>query len=118
MNDPLFSHTFSVFGKEVLLVITIWKIIGYTSTCMFAGRWVVQFWASARSRKPTFPTIFWIMSLVGNIGLLAYFIFGKTDSVGILSNLFPSFIAGYNLYLDIRHRGLIHNRDETVSKNT
>ena len=35
--------------------------------------------------------------------LLSYFMFGKNDSVGILSNLFPSFISGYNLYLDIRH---------------
>jgi lipid-A-disaccharide synthase-like uncharacterized protein len=33
--------------------------------------------------------------------LLAYFIFGKNDSVGILSHLFPLLIALYNLRLDI-----------------
>jgi lipid-A-disaccharide synthase-like uncharacterized protein len=42
------------------------------------------------------------MSVTGSLLLLAYFVFGKTDSVGILSNLFPALIAGYNLYLDIR----------------
>lgn len=104
MNDPIISHTFHVLGKDFLFVLTIWKIIGYTSMFMFAGRWFVQMWASMRSSKPTFPTLFWIMSLTGSIGLLAYFTFGKMDSVGILSNMFPSGIAAYNLYLDLRHK--------------
>ena len=43
-----------------------------------------------------------VMSVTGSILLLAYFIFGKNDSVGILSNLFPMLIAAYNLYLDFR----------------
>jgi lipid-A-disaccharide synthase-like uncharacterized protein len=41
------------------------------------------------------------MSTSGSVLLLLYFIFGKNDSVGILSNLFPLFIALYNLRLDI-----------------
>jgi lipid-A-disaccharide synthase-like uncharacterized protein len=40
--------------------------------------------------------------VTGSLLLLAYFTFGKNDSVGILSNLFPALIAGYNLYLDLR----------------
>jgi lipid-A-disaccharide synthase-like uncharacterized protein len=43
------------------------------------------------------------MSALGSILLLSYFIFGKNDSVGILSNLFPLFVARYNLYLEERH---------------
>jgi lipid-A-disaccharide synthase-like uncharacterized protein len=43
------------------------------------------------------------MSALGSVLLLAYFIFGKNDSVGILSNLFPLFVALYNLYLDFKH---------------
>jgi lipid-A-disaccharide synthase-like uncharacterized protein len=46
--------------------------------------------------------MFWYMSVTGSVLLLAYFTFGKNDSVGILSNLFPALIAGYNLYLDLR----------------
>jgi lipid-A-disaccharide synthase-like uncharacterized protein len=36
---------------------------------------------------------------------LSYFIFGKNDSVGVLQNLFPTFTAGYSLWLGIQHRG-------------
>jgi lipid-A-disaccharide synthase-like uncharacterized protein len=44
------------------------------------------------------------MSMSGSIFLLLYFIFGKNDSVGILSNLFPFAVAFYNLTLDYKHR--------------
>ncbi|MDL5052641.1 lipid-A-disaccharide synthase N-terminal domain-containing protein [Oscillatoria laete-virens NRMC-F 0139] len=59
------------------------------------------------------PRVFWIMSLCGSILLLSYFIFGKNDSVGILSNLFPSVIAIYNLYLDITHHKSLQAPDIT-----
>jgi lipid-A-disaccharide synthase-like uncharacterized protein len=44
------------------------------------------------------------MSLVGSAMLASYFIWGKNDSVGILSNLFPTSVAFYNLVMDIRHK--------------
>jgi lipid-A-disaccharide synthase-like uncharacterized protein len=46
--------------------------------------------------------MFWYMSVTGSLLLLAYFTWGKNDSVGVLSNLFPALIAAYNLYLDLR----------------
>jgi len=46
------------------------------------------------------PRLFWYMSMSGSLLLLTYFIFGKNDSVGVLSNLMPACIAAYNLYLD------------------
>lgn len=82
-----------------------WKIIGLTGALMFGGRWLVQFVASKRQGKPVIPRLFWYMSIVGSLMTLAYFIFGKNDSVGILQNLFPAFTACYSLWLDIRHRG-------------
>jgi lipid-A-disaccharide synthase-like uncharacterized protein len=61
--------------------------------------------ATRRAGKPTMPRLFWIMSVVGSALLLSYFIFGKNDSVGVLSNLFPAVVALYNLVLDVRaHR--------------
>jgi len=36
--------------------------------------------------------------------LLSYFTFGKNDSVGVLSNLFPAGVAAYNLVLDLKHK--------------
>jgi lipid-A-disaccharide synthase-like uncharacterized protein len=85
-------------------MVTPWKLIGYAGVLLFGGRWFVQLIASGLEKKPTFPRLFWYMSLVGSVCLLAYFTFGKNDSVGILSNLFPACVAGYNLFLDITHR--------------
>lgn len=81
------------------VTITPWKLIGYAGVAMFAGRWVVQLLASKQHQRVVMPLLFWIMSAAGSILLLAYFTFGKNDSVGILSNLFPLFVALYNLRL-------------------
>jgi lipid-A-disaccharide synthase-like uncharacterized protein len=97
MHGTIFEG--EVFGK--VLVVTPWKMIGYTGVFLFGGRWFVQLAASRRNKRVTMPRLFWIMSLTGSICLLAYFTLGKNDSVGILSNLLPSFVAAYNLYLDI-----------------
>ena len=96
---------------ETLIVIwgihvTGWKIIGYLGVMLFSGRWFVQMWASRRAGRPIVPRVFWLMSMSGSLMLLTYFIFGKNDSVGILSNLFPAGVAGYNLYLDVTHKGI------------
>lgn len=86
------------------LTITPWKLVGYLGVGLFAGRWFVQLYYSRKLRRPVVPTVFWLMSISGSVLLLAYFTFGKNDSVGILSNLFPAAVASYNLYLDMRHR--------------
>lgn len=99
MNETLIE--FAIWGKPV--VVTGWKLVGYAGVGIFAGRWFVQMAASHKAKKSTIPRLFWYMSLTGSVMLLCYFTFGKNDSVGILSNLFPSFIAAYNLYLDFGH---------------
>jgi lipid-A-disaccharide synthase-like uncharacterized protein len=94
--------TLPILNTVVLL--TPWKVVGYVGTFLFAGRWFVQMHASRKAGRPVIPLVYWLMSVVGSILLLSYFIFGKHDSVGILSNLFPSSVAGYNLYLELTHR--------------
>jgi lipid-A-disaccharide synthase-like uncharacterized protein len=86
------------------VTITPWKLVGYLGVALFAGRWFVQLYYSRKLRRPVVPTVFWVMSISGSLLLLSYFIFGKNDSVGILSNLFPAGVAGYNLYLDLKHK--------------
>lgn len=86
------------------LEITPWKLVGYVGVTLFAGRWFVQMWYSRSHGRPVVPTAFWMMSISGSLLLLAYFTLGKNDSVGILSNLFPAGVAGYNLYLDVKHK--------------
>jgi len=90
----------NVFG----VVVTPWKLIGYIGALMFTGRWFVQMIYSRVYRRSVVPRVFWYMSIAGSLLLLSYFIFGKNDSVGIISNLFPTFVAAYNLYLDYRRR--------------
>ncbi len=86
------------------LHMTPWKLIGLTGAAMFGARWVVQFVASRRARRPVIPRLFWYMSLAGSLMALSYFLFSsKQDAVGVLQNLLPAFTAAYSLYLDIRN---------------
>ena len=59
-----------------------------------------------RAGRPTIPRSFWIISLLGSAMVTSYFIWGKNDSVGILTNLLPAGVALYNLVLDIRTASL------------
>lgn len=86
------------------VTLTPWKLVGYLGVALFAGRWFVQLYYSRKLGKPVVPTVFWVMSISGSLLLLSYFTFGKNDSVGILSNLFPAGVAAYNLYLDLTNR--------------
>ena len=85
----------SMFSVEIL-----WLAIGFLGQGLFFGRWLVQWIVSERKAESRMPIAFWYLSLVGSLCLLSYFTFGKNDSVGVLSNLFPAFVAVYNLYLD------------------
>ena len=99
------------------LHMTPWKLIGLMGALMFGLRWVVQFLASRRARKPVIPRLFWYMSIVGSLMTLSYFLFSaKQDAVGVLQNLFPAFTAIYSLYLDIQNRGW--QRDKPVGHAT
>ncbi|MBC8128193.1 MAG: lipid-A-disaccharide synthase N-terminal domain-containing protein [Gloeobacteraceae cyanobacterium ES-bin-144] len=98
MNETIFQGI--LFGK--ILVITPCKIIGYVGVALFGTRWIVQMIASKKSGRVTMPTLFWLMSVVGSFCLLFYFSFGKNDSVGLLSNIFPAFVSCYNLVLDLK----------------
>ena len=98
MNQPL------VWLEWTGVHMSPWKLIGLTGALMFGGRWLVQFVASRRARRPVIPRLFWYMSLAGSLMALSYFLFSsKQDAVGVLQNLLPAFTAAYSLYLDIRH---------------
>ncbi|HJP98225.1 MAG TPA: lipid-A-disaccharide synthase N-terminal domain-containing protein [Rhodanobacteraceae bacterium] len=83
--------------------ITPWKAVGFLGAVMFASRWFVQFYATRKHKRVTMPLSFWVLSIGGSALVLAYFIFGKNDSVGIVQNVFPAFVAVYNLVVHLRH---------------
>jgi len=94
-----------VIGSPFGVTLTPWKLVGYLGLALFSCRWLVQLYSSRAEGRPTVPRAFWYMSVTGSLLMLGYFTFGKNDSIGILSNLFPMLIAGYNLYLDFRGSG-------------
>src|SRR5262245_23514021 len=99
----------SVIGTFFGVVLTPWKIVGYCGVFLFAGRWFVQMLATRKYGRPVVPRTFWVMSVSGSVLLLSYFVWGKNDSVGVLSNLFPAAVAIYNLVMDVKSGGLARN---------
>ena len=107
MNEPLFE----IFN----VIVTPWKLVGYLGVCLFAGRWVVQVFATRRHGRPAFPGLFWMMSIAGSALLLAYFVWGKNDSVGVMANLFPMGVALYNFAM---HRRALQPRKPPADQDS
>lgn len=80
----------------------LWKAIGLTGALLFGFRWVVQAVASRRAGRPVVPLSFWLMSATGSLLTLAYFIFYRGDSVGVLNTAPPFLLSLYNLWLLMR----------------
>jgi lipid-A-disaccharide synthase-like uncharacterized protein len=85
------------------IVVTPWKVVGFIGAFLFAARWLVQAMATRAAGKPTIPRSFWIISLMGSAMVTSYFIWGKNDSVGVLTNVLPATVAFYNLVMDIKN---------------
>ena len=94
--------------------VTPWKLIGYVGVFLFTARWFVQLYYTKKLKRVVMPLAFWWLSVFGSVLLLAYFIVGKNDSVGILSNFFPVFVSIYNLIVHLRHRKNSITGDVTV----
>ena len=93
------NHVLSALhGFEV----TPWKAVGLLGSLMFTSRWFVQVYYTRKLKRVVMPLAFWWLSVCGSALLLAYFIIGKNDSVGILSNFFPAFVSIYNLVVHMR----------------
>ncbi|HET6553372.1 MAG TPA: lipid-A-disaccharide synthase N-terminal domain-containing protein [Dyella sp.] len=92
--------------------LTPWKMVGLLGSVMFTSRWFVQVYYTRKLKRVVMPLSFWWLSVVGSALLLSYFIFGKNDSVGILSNFFPAFVSVYNLAVhmrEVKRRSLVES---------
>ena len=90
----------SLFGLTTVTV-TAWKVVGWTGALCFASRWLVQAMHRQRTGSAQIPTLFWVLSVIGATMTTLYFVFGKNDSVGIIQNILPLGVAGYNLWKDL-----------------
>lgn len=77
-------------------VVALWLSIGFLGQVLFTGRMVVQWVVSERSGKSVVPPLFWWMSLLGSIVLLAYFLW-RRDPIGLIGQAFGSFIYLRNI---------------------
>src|SRR5271170_6976285 len=77
-------------------VLLFWLTIGLIGQLLFTGRMVVQYVASHRKGKSVVPPLFWWMSLIGSLMLLAYFLW-RRDPIGLLGQAFGSFVYLKNI---------------------
>jgi lipid-A-disaccharide synthase-like uncharacterized protein len=77
-------------------VVVLWLGLGLLGQILFTGRMVVQWVASERKGASVVPPMFWWMSLIGSLLLLAYFLW-RRDPIGLLGQAFGSFIYLRNI---------------------
>ena len=103
MNLTIFVATaVNFFGLE--LAVHPWKIVGWMGNLIFGTRFLIQWIATEKAGRSIIPRSFWVVSSLGSLCLLSYFVFYQKDSVGILSVAFPLPIYLRNLYLQCRPR--------------
>jgi lipid-A-disaccharide synthase-like uncharacterized protein len=84
------------------VVVTPWKIVGWSGTAVFSIRFFLQWVASERAKRSIIPIGFWECSLLGSVLALSYFAFYRRDSVGVIMTLAPLPLYIRNLYLKWR----------------
>ena len=84
------------------IVVTPWKIVGWSGTAVFSIRFFLQWIASERAKRSIIPVGFWECSLLGSMLALSYFAFYRRDSVGVIMTLAPLPLYIRNLYLKWR----------------
>lgn len=108
------DHLVSILRALQQFELTPWKAVGLLGSVMFTSRWFVQLYYTRKLKRVVMPLSFWWLSVLGSALLLAYFVVGKNDSVGIISNFFPVFVSVYNLVVHLRHRRNSRTGDTTV----
>ena len=75
-----------------------WVALGLTAQAIFASRFIVQWIASERAGRSYVPVIFWYLSILGGLLLLAYAIH-RADRVFILGQATGLIVYTRNLML-------------------
>ena len=81
-----------------------WKIVGWLGNAVFTARFLVQWRASEKRGQVVIPSLFWWLSLVGSLLLLAYALFHRRDSVMIAAYAFNWIPYVRNLLLHQRQK--------------
>lgn len=81
----------------------LWLVIGFLGQAVFTARFLAQWIASEKKRDSVVPVIFWWLSLVGGLTLLAYAVH-RADPVIIVGQSMGVFIYIRNLMLVAKAR--------------
>ena len=79
--DPVLAAALAGFDWN------LWKIVGWTGNAVFFSRFFVQWWATEKHKQVVVPNVFWWLSLVGSLCLLAYGI-SRRDAVFVFAYAF------------------------------
>ena len=74
-----------------------WLVLGFAGQACFFSRFLVQWIVSERKGESTVPVVFWVLSIVGALVLLAYSVHRED----------PVFIAGNSIGLVVYVRNLV-----------
>ncbi|HBS28641.1 MAG TPA: hypothetical protein DEB06_04120 [Phycisphaerales bacterium] len=81
----------------------LWVGIGLAAQAAFSARFLIQWIVSEKERRSVIPELFWWISLVGGVGLFAYFAW-RQDIVGVLGQSSGLVIYARNLRLIHKQR--------------
>ncbi len=81
-----------------MAVATFWLTIGFVGQALFTARFLIQWMASEQRRDAVVPVMFWWLSLLGGVALLAYAI-SRRDPVIIVGQSMGLFVYARNLML-------------------
>jgi len=87
----------------------VWNVVGITGGLIFYGRFYVQWIASERAGRSVMPLLFWYMSCIGSIALLAFAVASQSP-LGALGQNFNIVVYGRNLLHIWREQGTLTRR--------
>ncbi len=97
-SNPVFRATKTTSWGSVA-----WFTLGMVGQIAFAGRMVVQWIASEKTKQSVIPPVFWWLSLFGGIAVFTYFVW-RQDVVGVLGQCSGIVVYARNLKLIAKQR--------------
>ena len=101
----------SIFYDAFVAKFDFWLVFGVMAQLLFAGRFIVQWFASERAGKSVIPFAFWFFSMGGGLMTLVYGVV-KREPVIILGQGLATIIYVRNIMLIMKERRI--SRDSTT----